>query len=72
MRFLKHMKMKDVCVEVLEHLDNNQLRIRWWNLAMGEPFMIGDRRGPAEDVITIKYPQEWTASDNPGSLKTRA
>lgn len=64
--------MRDVCFQVYERTGKNKARGCWINIALGEPFIIGDHRGPAIEEIVIKDFTEWRRSDNPRTFKTSA
>ncbi len=77
MKFIKHKNMKDVCFQVYEEAtrlpwQSQKVRGCWINIALGEPFVIGDNRGPAIETITIKDPENWTTYADPRAAKTRS
>ena len=72
MKFIKHKNMTDVCFLIHDKLPNNQVRGVWVNIAMGEPFLIGDWRGLAIETITIKDPENWSSYNDARAAQTRA
>lgn len=71
MRYIKHKNMKDVCFEVYRKVGRDKVHGCWINIALGEPFPIGDRRGLATETITIKDPNEWEIFSDARAAKTR-
>jgi len=64
--------MKDVCCQVLERIERDRVRVRWWNIAFKDPFPMGSSRGPADEIITIKDPENWSRYADVRSIKTGA
>lgn len=65
--------MKDVCFQVYETQRDlfrrwEEVRGCWWNIAMGEPFPIGNAAGLAIETIKIKDPENWSTYANVGSI----
>lgn len=71
MIFIKHKLMKDVCCQVLDKLETFKYRVRWWNIAMGDPFPIGRGHQFVDQIIHIKDPENWSDFDI-RATKTRA
>lgn len=67
--FVKHRKMRDVCLSVVEknHEDGFVvIKGVWINSAMGDPFVMGNRKGPAVETFRIPlgiYQTEWRESE---------
>lgn len=68
--FVKHRRMKDVCLSVVEkdHV-NGHIRLKgvWINIANGEPFIIPNNKGAAAmEVFEIPFgvwQAEWSESE---------
>lgn len=75
MKYLKHKNMRDVCFRILEMKtklpwQNQKVRGCWVNIAMGEPFLIGNSRGYAIETIELKDPENWKEYHDARSAKT--
>lgn len=74
MNVIKGPNMRDVCFEVHEvnqEDDNYLIKGMWWNIAMGEPFPIGNSRGLIVETIKIKKSEfhKWSDHANPRAAK---